>query len=140
MIATEPSSLTLADPIADVGWSLTGRTVTVTVAGAEVRDPSLAVYVNEPVPLKFGFGVNVTIALSALGEPATHGLLVIAPSVPFVAPAVAKVSWQVPVSEAVSVTGTPPTASSSTTAVLSAATGAALEATKLTSVFWVPLV
>ena len=64
-----------------VGASLTGLTVIVTVAVFDVAKaspsspgPSVALYVNDVVPLKLSAGVNVTwLPLTALSEPAAAG-------------------------------------------------------------------
>jgi hypothetical protein len=70
--------------------------VTVTVAGAEVEDPSLTVKVKEPwVGLHApDVGVKMTVAESVSGLPGAQALFVRGLRVPFVAGPVAKVSSQ----------------------------------------------
>ena len=79
----------------------------VTVAVLLSRLPSFTLYVNESEPLKFEFGVYVTLAVSVLGEPAVQLLFVIEPRLPLVGPdTIEKVSSHCCASEPESVIAT----------------------------------
>ena len=55
------SSVAASASSAATGASLTEPTATETVAVLEVSVPSVTVYVKSAVPLKFAFGVKVTV-------------------------------------------------------------------------------
>ena len=101
------SSATVAASSTATGGSSTAVTVIDTVAVLLSRLPSFTLYVNESEPLKFEFGVYVTLAVSVLGEPAVQLLFVMEPRLPLVGPdTIEKVSSHCCASEPESVIAT----------------------------------
>ena len=68
-ISSKKFDVITAFNVFEVGASLTGLTSIVTVAASEVNNPSVTVYVNEVIPLKFNPGVNVTVLPSSKALP-----------------------------------------------------------------------
>jgi hypothetical protein len=92
---------------AAVGGVSTAATLIVAVATFESSVPSFVLYVKVSSPLKPGFGVYVTLAVSVLGVPAVQGASVIEERLPFAGPLTTeKVSSQFSASPPLRVTGT----------------------------------